>query len=251
MAELCGIVGIGQTKHQAARKDVSMAGMIREAARARARRRRAHLEGHRRRRDRQGARHVRGRDDAGAVPARRDRRRLQADAARAHGGQRRRIDRHRRGEPGAGGHPRPRADGRVREAVREQRDVGALDLAALQRRGGGGRGRLLRAAGARLHAPLGRAGRHRHPRGAEGPQERAEESERAPPDPRHRLRQDRVVADAVGPDPLPRDVSVVGRRLRDGDGEGVAGRAARRASPPGSTPPRCAASRRCSRAATR
>jgi acetyl-CoA C-acetyltransferase len=32
MAELCGIVGIGQTKHQAARKDVSMAGMLREAA---------------------------------------------------------------------------------------------------------------------------------------------------------------------------------------------------------------------------
>ena len=32
MAELCGIVGIGQTRHQAARKDVSMAGLIREAA---------------------------------------------------------------------------------------------------------------------------------------------------------------------------------------------------------------------------
>jgi acetyl-CoA C-acetyltransferase len=32
MAELCGVVGIGQTKHQAARKDVSMAGMLREAA---------------------------------------------------------------------------------------------------------------------------------------------------------------------------------------------------------------------------
>jgi acetyl-CoA C-acetyltransferase len=32
MAERCGIVGIGQTRHQAARKDVSMAGLIREAA---------------------------------------------------------------------------------------------------------------------------------------------------------------------------------------------------------------------------
>ena len=32
MAELCGIVGIGQTKHQAARKDVSMAGLLRDAA---------------------------------------------------------------------------------------------------------------------------------------------------------------------------------------------------------------------------
>jgi acetyl-CoA C-acetyltransferase len=32
MAELCGIVGIGQTRHQAARKDVSMVGLVREAA---------------------------------------------------------------------------------------------------------------------------------------------------------------------------------------------------------------------------
>jgi acetyl-CoA C-acetyltransferase len=32
MAELCGIVGIGQTRHQAARKDVSMVGLCREAA---------------------------------------------------------------------------------------------------------------------------------------------------------------------------------------------------------------------------
>jgi acetyl-CoA C-acetyltransferase len=32
VAELCGVVGIGQTRHQAARKDVSMAGLVREAA---------------------------------------------------------------------------------------------------------------------------------------------------------------------------------------------------------------------------
>ena len=32
MAELCGVIGIGQTKYQAARKDVSMAGLVREAA---------------------------------------------------------------------------------------------------------------------------------------------------------------------------------------------------------------------------
>jgi acetyl-CoA C-acetyltransferase len=32
MAELCGIVGIGQTRYQAARKDVSMVGLVREAA---------------------------------------------------------------------------------------------------------------------------------------------------------------------------------------------------------------------------
>ena len=32
MAELCGVIGIGQTKYQAARKDVSMPGLVREAA---------------------------------------------------------------------------------------------------------------------------------------------------------------------------------------------------------------------------
>jgi acetyl-CoA C-acetyltransferase len=32
MAELCGVIGIGQTKYQASRKDVSMAGLVREAA---------------------------------------------------------------------------------------------------------------------------------------------------------------------------------------------------------------------------
>ena len=32
MAELCGIVGIGQTRHQAARTDVSRVGLVREAA---------------------------------------------------------------------------------------------------------------------------------------------------------------------------------------------------------------------------
>src|SRR5512145_2350126 len=32
MAELCGVIGIGQTKYQASRKDVSMPGLVREAA---------------------------------------------------------------------------------------------------------------------------------------------------------------------------------------------------------------------------
>src|SRR5512139_2823376 len=32
MAERCAVIGIGQTRHQAARKDVSMAGLVREAA---------------------------------------------------------------------------------------------------------------------------------------------------------------------------------------------------------------------------
>src|SRR5262245_42256625 len=32
MAELCGVVGVGQTKYAASRRDVSMAGLLREAA---------------------------------------------------------------------------------------------------------------------------------------------------------------------------------------------------------------------------
>ena len=32
MAELCGVVGIGQTKHDAKRIDLSMPGLVREAA---------------------------------------------------------------------------------------------------------------------------------------------------------------------------------------------------------------------------
>jgi acetyl-CoA C-acetyltransferase len=32
MAELCGVIGIGQTKYESARKDLSMPGLLREAA---------------------------------------------------------------------------------------------------------------------------------------------------------------------------------------------------------------------------
>ena len=32
MAELCGVIGIGQTAHTAKRDDVSIAGLVREAA---------------------------------------------------------------------------------------------------------------------------------------------------------------------------------------------------------------------------
>ena len=56
------------------RDDVSIVGLVREAAQPRARRRRADLGRHRRRRHRQGARRVRGRHAARAVPRRRARR---------------------------------------------------------------------------------------------------------------------------------------------------------------------------------
>ena len=83
-------------------------------------------------------------------------------------------------------HPRARAHDRLGEAVGEQRDVGALALAAVLAAAGGGRRRLFRTADPRLHRALGRTRRHRHPHRAEGPAQRAEESLRAPPDPRHR-----------------------------------------------------------------
>ena len=101
---------------------------------------------------RQGARHVRGRRDARAVPRRRARRGRQADDARAHGRQRRRLDRARRRRPGAGRDPRAGAHGRVREAVGERRDVGAHREPAVLGAAGRRRRRLLRAAHPRLHA---------------------------------------------------------------------------------------------------
>ncbi len=57
---------------------------------------------------------------------------------------------------------------------------------------------------------------HRHDGRGEGPAERAEEPVRAPAPRGHQHREGGRVADAVGPDPLPRDVPVVRRRLRDG-----------------------------------
>ena len=69
----------------------------------------------------------------------------------------------------AGRHPRARAHGRVREAVGEQRDVGALGSDAVRGAARGRRRRLLRAADPRVHVPLGRAAQHRAPRRGEGP----------------------------------------------------------------------------------
>ena len=92
----CAIVGIGQTHHKSRRRDVSLGGLVREAAAARARRRADDVERHRRRRRRQGARPLRGRDEARAVPHRRARRGGQADVPRAHRRLGRRHHRHRR-----------------------------------------------------------------------------------------------------------------------------------------------------------
>ena len=120
--------------------------------------------------------------------------------------------------------------------------------AAARRRGR----RVLRAARPRVHPALRRAGRRRHAGRGEGPAERAQEPVRPPSHGRHLAREGEGVADALGPDPLPRDVPFVGRRVRDGArrARSAAARAPRR-SRPGSAGPRCAASRRSSPGATR
>ena len=82
--------------------------------------------------------------------------------------------------------------------------------------------------------------------------QRAQEPVRAPASiPDISFEHDRGLADAVGSDPLPRDLSVVGRRLRDGARRASARPRRRRASRPGSTRRRCAASPPCSPAAIR
>ena len=84
MARPCAVVGIGQTKYKRRRDELSLDGLVREAALAGARRRRPHVRRHRRHRDRQGARRARGRDDARAVARRRARRGRQADPPGPH-----------------------------------------------------------------------------------------------------------------------------------------------------------------------
>ena len=229
-----------------------MPGLVREAAERALEDAELQLEGHRRRRDREGARHVRGRDDARAVPGRRARRRLQADAARAHRRQRRRLDRHRRGEPGAGGRPRARAHAWRSRSSRESNAMWALSIAlpfsvAIVAGAGGYFAPLVRGYIRRSGAPEDTGIRV----ALKDRQNALKNPLRAPPAPGHQLREDRELADALGPDPLPRDVPVVGRRLRDGARERDASRARAAQARPGSTPPRCAASRPCSRAATR
>ena len=110
------------------------------------------------------------------------------------------------------GRARARAHRRVREAVRGRHDLGALGRPQRRRR----RRRLLRPAHPRLHRALGRARVRRLDGRGEGPQERAEEPVRPPPDPRHHARDGARLADGVGADPPARVVPDVRRRLRDG-----------------------------------
>ena len=93
----------------------------------------------------------------------------------------------RRREPRPGRRARARARGRVGEAVRVERDVGAVDPDPVQHAGQRRRRRLLRAARAQLHPPQRRAEPHRRDGRGEGPAERREEPVRAPAPGRHHL----------------------------------------------------------------
>ena len=201
---------------------------------------------HRRRRGRQGARLLRGRHDARAVHGRRRRRDRQAADPGAHRGLGRRVDRDRRGQPGAVRQVQARADDGLGEAVRVQCHVGVEHSGAVHQAGRRGRGRLLRPARAVLHPPLGRADAHRRDGRGEGPAQRRQEPAGPPASARHHAGEGDGVPDAVGSNPVRRDLPVVRRRLRAGDRQ--RGDRGSRASPTaipwrGSTPPRCAPNR--------
>ncbi len=224
------VVGVGQTAHRTARKDVSLAGLVREAA-------------------------VEALEDAGMTWADIDAvvigkapdmfegiampELYLADALGAVGKPMMRV--HTAGSVGgstsivaaklvAAGHPRAGADRRVREAVRVERDVGTLGRDAVPGSARRGRGRLLRTADPRVHVPVGRAPPHRPPRRREGPARGAAQPQGPPAPPRHRPADGGGVVPALGPAALPRRVPVVGRcdgaraRQRKGCGSGAESR---------------------------
>ena len=106
------------------------------------------------------------------------------------------------------------AGGGVREAVGVERDVGAVDLAALLHAGAGRRWRLLRAAHQVLHQAERSTLAHRCDGGRQGPPERRTQPVRAPEAGRQDGRGGTGLADAVGPGPLRRDLPVIGRCVR-------------------------------------
>ena len=251
---LAAVLGTGQTKYVAKRKDVSMNGLVREAI------------------DRALADSGSTFDDIDAVVVGKAPdffegvmmpELFMADAIGATGKPLIRV--HTAGSVGgstaivaaslvqSGKYRRVLTDG-LGEAVRVQCDVGAVDSGAVHQARRRRRGRLLRAARARLHPPLGRAEAHRRDGRGQGPAQRRQEPARPPAPARHHAREGDGVPDAVGSDPLRRDLPVLRRRLRDGDRR--RGDRRRSASPtairwPGSTPPRCAPNRWPTPGATR
>ena len=171
-AHLAAVLGTGQTKYVAKRKDVSMNGLVREAIdRA--------LEDSGSAFDDIDAVVVgkapdffEGVDDAGAVHGRCHGRHRQADDPRAHRRFRWRIHRDSGRQPGAVGQiPACAGDG-LGEAVGIKCDVGVIDSDPLHQAGRRRRRGLLRAARSVIHPPIRRAAEHRRDRRGQGPAQR-------------------------------------------------------------------------------
>jgi hypothetical protein len=221
--ERVAVVGIGQTKHEATRGDVSVAGLLREAAQRALADAQMTMDRHRRRRHRQGPRLLRGRHDAGAVPGRRARLHRQADVPGAHrrfGG---RLHRHRR-QPAiqAGIHERVLTVAFEKQSESEAMWALSLPIPFSRRCTPAPAATSPRTSAATSAGPRPRP--RRHAGGAEGPPERAQEPLRPPARARHLLRLHQGLDDAVGPDPLRRDLPVLRRRLRPGARVGEGGR---------------------------
>ena len=164
---------------------------------------------------RQGARPLRGRDDAGADAGRRPRRRGQAAAACPHRRFGRRFHRDRGDRARAVRTLPARARGVVGEAVRVECDVGAEPARALRRaRRRRGR-RPLRPARPLVHRDVRRPARHRREGRGQGSPGGRSEPPRAPAPTGHHRRAGDGRENAVGPDPLRRDLPVLRRRLGD------------------------------------
>lgn len=213
--EPVAVVGIGQTKHVAARHDVSIAGLVREAA-------------------------VRALEDAGLTWSDIDAvvigkapdffegvmmpELYLADALGAVGKPMLRV--HTAGS--VGGSTALVAAGLVAARVHrtvltlafekqsESNAMWGLSLPVpFQQPLLAGAAWLLRPARARVHAPYGSPRHGRLPRRVQGPPQRAQEPLRAHPRPRHHPGEGPGRPHALGPDPLLRDLPLVRRGLRD------------------------------------
>ena len=214
--ERVAVVGIGQTEHRAKRQDVSIPGLLREAAA------RALADAELEYKDIDAVVIGKAPDmfEGVMMPEL-----FLADALGAVGKPILRV--HTAGSVGgstaivashlvSAGHSPARAHGRVRETVGERGDVGALSQDPVSTSAHRRSGRLLRAARARVHPPRPGAGSRRNAGRGERSPERAQESTRPSADPRDQPRDGQGLAHALGSDPLSRDLPVLGRCVRDG-----------------------------------
>ena len=212
------VIGVGQTHHRAKREDVSMAGLCREAIdRA--------LEDAGMALDEIDAivvgkapGPVRGRDDARAVPGRRARRGRQAAAARAHRRLGRRLDRDRRLLAGPGRACTRRCSP---SPTRSSRSPTRCGRCRCRSRSTCRCTPAPAATSRRTCAPTsGVPARPTHIGAIVAAKDR-QNALKNPyahlQQPGHHRRVGAGLADAVGPDPLRRDLPVLRRRLRAGD----------------------------------